>query len=250
MSKENFQWDDNKVKELLRKTTSYVSDEHWTCVVEQFKKEQVAKSRDWEVLEFSCKYLGSDDVRFTRAKDGSYNTGLNCQFLTETEERLMANGKIHSVRRLLDQEVFVVGDNTHKGVIDSFVIDDKIDVLFAKFKDGKHLQLKFLQKVKKQVLFTTEDGVELFVGDTFYVVMEDYVYRHTSNESDIGKWVGVRKFSTNDLAKNYLLINKPLLSLEDLLSVWSDYRPDTNYYKEAPLFKKFEALAKSKLNQK
>jgi len=40
--------------------------------------------------------------------------------------------------------------------------------------------------------------------------------------------------------------NKPILSLNDLLSVWG-FKSEIEIYKTAPLFKKFENLAKSKL---
>lgn len=46
-------------------------------------------------------------------------------------------------------------------------------------------------------------------------------------------------------------MNKPLLSLNDLLSVWGDgslSKEHQDYYKNAPLFKKFERLAKELIN--
>jgi len=43
------------------------------------------------------------------------------------------------------------------------------------------------------------------------------------------------------------LFNEPILSLDDLLSVWCSDN-DIEIYKESPLFKSFENLAKSKKN--
>ncbi len=50
----------------------------------------------------------------------------------------------------------------------------------------------------------------------------------------------------------YILMNKPSLSLNDLLSVWGGndmFQHDGSVYKDAPLFLQFKELAKSKINQ-
>ena len=59
-------------------------------------------------------------------------------------------------------------------------------------------------------------------------------------------------FSTKEAAEQYILENKPCLSLNDLLEVWADggkIKNDILLYKEAPLYKNFEQKAKQKLNQ-
>ena len=54
------------------------------------------------------------------------------------------------------------------------------------------------------------------------------------------------KFSTEEAAEEYTLMNKPLLSLNDLLSVWCNNK-DFDVYKESPIFQNFKNLAKTKL---
>ena len=49
-----------------------------------------------------------------------------------------------------------------------------------------------------------------------------------------------------ELVEEYTLMNKPLLSLNDLLSVWSS-DVDIERYKESPLFKNFKDLASGKI---
>ena len=46
-------------------------------------------------------------------------------------------------------------------------------------------------------------------------------------------------------AEEFILMNKPSLSLNDLLSVWGSETP--SFYANAPLFQNFKNLLKSKL---
>jgi len=55
-------------------------------------------------------------------------------------------------------------------------------------------------------------------------------------------------FSTKEKAEEYILINKPLISLNDLLNKWSRNGGwEIQKIKESPLFNSFKDLAKSKL---
>ena len=52
----------------------------------------------------------------------------------------------------------------------------------------------------------------------------------------------------NDV-EEHILMNKPLLSLNDLLSVWGDTNT-LDVYSNSPLFTKFKKLANEKLRRK
>ena len=89
--------------------------------------------------------------------------------------------RIHSVKRLSDDEVFTVGDeiktctNGYCFIYGFSIVNDKLsidhthsDVLNEKFPGtsfNHHLHL--ISKVKKP-LFTTEDGVDIYEGDEVY----------------------------------------------------------------------------------
>ena len=68
----------------------------------------------------------------------------------------------------------------------------------------------------KPILFTTEDGVDIREGDRFSAVQRGmyhalYNIKHSLSNPD--KWV---TFSTKELAKEYIVNNKPCLSLVDI----------------------------------
>src|SRR5690606_33107946 len=85
--------------------------------------------------------------------------------------------KIYSIKRLSDGEVFTIGDKVrisklqHDGsfTIDEFYFDCNNDKLLCNGKctGNGHVSITKIEHCKKP-LFTTEDGVEMFEGDTFY----------------------------------------------------------------------------------
>jgi hypothetical protein len=101
-------------------------------------------------------------------------------------------------------------------------------------------------------LFLTNDGVEIFEGSTYFCVNTAphlwSLFEQTAGaRTQLNK--GVKAFSTEVLAKEYLLLHKPILSLDDLLSVWNIIRDDESY-SSSPLFRSFKHLAEAKLNKK
>lgn len=119
--------------------------------------------------------------------------------------------------------------------------------------------ISIYKEENKKLLFITHDGFEVFEGHKGFIYIYD---KHTG--------VSVRNFIDSirdknnssliffNLPKNleeYILMNKPLLSLSDLLSVWSDRGEEENKvfinrHKDSPLYKNFLKLAQSKLNDK
>lgn len=93
-------------------------------------------SKDYEVVEYQCKYLGSNDVAFTRSSKGTYETGLNGRIHIEPESNLIKNnGEIRTIKRLLDNQIFTVGDEVihktdgYKSKIIKFVIPEVMNHL-------------------------------------------------------------------------------------------------------------------------
>lgn len=205
--------------------------EYWEEIVE----------KEYEILSFMVKYI--DTVLHKNHNYGNfYVSCINWDGEKHrTEEFLLRNNKtysIHSVKRLSDGEIFTVGDN-----VEFYGVKTKIKEIYF----NEHEQLSYrvegkkpplvgvfmknnvhLKKLKKP-LFTTEDGVDIFEGDTFcWVKVDDkkrpiYAYNFISiaRESELNKDVLV--FSTKEKAKNYVLMNKPCLSINDVLSI--SYNP-------------------------
>jgi len=147
---------------------------------------------------------------------------------------------IHSVKRLSDGEVFTIGD-TIANMCNS---EQKIKELYIN-KEGKmcvytsttcRFTIGNIKKVKTP-LFTTEDGVDIFEGDKFCLVQISTLTilekgRYKPNMKD---WIC---FSTKEKAEEYILLNKPCLSVNEIIAVI----PVFKFHKEILI-----AKAKSKL---
>ena len=114
---------------------------------------------------------------------------------------------------------------------------------------GLAVDISLLDNAKSEnmPLFTAEDGVDIFKDEKFYPVeLKSMRCVGTASFPDFGRLSEKHKyFSSIEVANEWVLMNKPLLSLEDLLSVWA-LGPKKPYL-ESPLFLSFKKLAKSKL---
>lgn len=105
-------------------------------------------------------------------------------------------------------------------------------------------------KEKKEVLFTTEDGVGIHEGDTYYTLEPDnnwYLYYSGAAGDGSGKRTIAKYFSTKEAAEDWVLYHKPMLSVKDVYKVcnraWirGEGNPTSNFDRE------LKELAKSKL---
>ena len=117
------------------------------------------------------------------------------------------------------------------------------------FKDGKWASVI----EQKTPLFTTEDGVKIFEGDAVYVAnLISYVGElRIASSNNVYSTRHYRYFSTIDKLKEYLLLNKPLLSLNELLIAWetNEHLQNIDDYKQSPLFNNFKKAAEQKLSE-
>jgi hypothetical protein len=108
---------------------------------------------------------------------------------------------------------------------------------------------EFWKKVEPKVLFTSEDGKEIFEEqEAFYITNDD---KHDAfdikdkkfeRSFDMDKHKGYKFFSTKDAAAEYVLFNKPTFSINDLCgNVLSE---------DCELKKKLLRIAENKLNGK
>jgi hypothetical protein len=237
MSQDKFEWTDTRILEfvgfLCGRGMEITQLENELRLFKEEKSKQSKEDRGWEIVE-----------------------GCMVQY---PENRL---AKILSVRRLSDGEVFSIGDEVEWGHCRGAHKIEKIleERGFLKFKGTIPCSFSFvlqgLQKVTKlKPLFTTEDGVEIFDGEQLvYSVCCKAQWQESEfkanrldkrgYEGDIirslsGSW---KHFSTPEKREEFILIKKPLLSLEDVMGVYRSSAGEMLAY--------LKGLAKSKLNQK
>jgi len=138
--------------------------------------------------------------------------------------------KIHSVKRLSDGEIFTIGDNCKYGIITNIFITREGYCMTGTKTSPYSCNILYLKHIK-QPLFTTEDGVDVFVGDTFYELIipgfhnkdciwniltyegrPNLIYDQKGNKEHFRLW-----FSTKEAAEEYVLMNKPCLSINDII---------------------------------
>lgn len=151
-------------------------------------------------------------------------------------KRINEGYKIHSVKRLSDSEVFTLKeiidirvDNKYKEeILEINIVNNQI-----RFKTKKGFVVLEVAKKVKQPLFTTEDGVDIFEGDSFIRVdiktmqLFDEKVTHNVHKNYIGvdffKERGILHFSTKEKAEEYILLNKPCLSFMDINPILTNY---------------------------
>ncbi len=125
---------------------------------------------------------------------------------------------IHSVKRLSDGEVFTIGDEVlYKGnkITKIFINTLKTDLkgIWVTHNNG-NTHLETVPKLKTPLLIT-EDGVDIFKGNEYYFIFPDFhiAFEPKANAILIG---ALGTFSTKEKAEEYVLLNKPCLSIQDI----------------------------------
>lgn len=225
--------------------------EYWQEVIE----------KDYEILSFkstngNC-FCGIDIVVLDKNGNYSWNHPIAMNFSTIGLEKFINNPdwSIHSAKRLSDGKIFTIGDKVKYSNENSFIINyftafdkDKSQIvagnLIANHPD--EAEWSVISKINhcKQPLFTTEDGVEIFEGDEYYFTNNvefnlEKPYSKIRNKkaaiTDIeaeknypNTW---KNFSTKKAAEEYIIMNNPCLSLNDIENTWSTMTGDTNVFR-------------------
>jgi len=188
--------------------------------------------KDYKILSF--KHKGSNHIwkNDSQLKDTFCIVDGEAPFTSLKEiNRYPKVYEIHSVKRLSDGEVFTVGDKiTHNnnvtysnGTLTKIsIISNAIFLESNNRIKGFDTNMCFISK-SKEPLFTTEDGVDMFEGDTVWGISVNSWKPFYRNVCDIPlnnvatqKWLH-GKFSTEAKANDYVLMNKPCLSINDVL---------------------------------
>lgn len=138
---------------------------------------------------------------------------------------------INSIRRESDGEIFSIGDNTTIGIIkqinkQSSYCEYPIGIIGSvnscaldfKYINGPNKN-KFMLYHSKTKLFTTEDKVNIFEGDTFYWLDKGLNINNSGYSKLIGTPHNTLYFSTKEKAEGYIYRNKPCLSYDDIIKL-------------------------------
>lgn len=239
-------------------------------------KEKMGTQKDWEIVSFYQEGF----IGLPLYKHGDkYACKIKGTIIPLNESELLKSNifKIHSVKRLKDGEVFTIGDKTTEGIILKFELTAGTIGFYTDTHNCWNGFGTWGKKVK-QPLFTTEDGVNLYSDkdEVFSIERGCFELFHTYYGKSICTYINgwysqqfnnlthsahehsdavikdIKEkfifFSTKEKAEEYILMNKPCLSLNDLLSVWSSQN-QIEFYQQAPLFKSFRKLAEEKINK-
>lgn len=222
-------WTDGILEQVYNKSTnpSFIPlktvkqhPEFWEEVVE----------KDYEILSFI--HNGQHNVKINiiiKIKNGFLDS--DSQKLPLEHYLNASCWNIYSVKRLSDGEVFTVGDKIengkYKSSITSITLDNLCDSDVCIETEGficayyNNCCLSCIKHSKKP-LFTTEDGVDIFEGDDCYIIHNWIPLKTKVFSDDYGNTKTVYKFvfSTKEAAEEYILMNKPCLSIKDIQSIY------------------------------
>jgi len=188
-------------------------------------KDEVVE-KDYEILSFICKIdLNSlkKGIIVSKSKNNPFYFKSENNSIYDRESKFLkiSHWDIHSIKRLSDGEVFTISDNTNKRNIIKFDLDNNKIV----YKSGLCIytnefgyDLSEIQKIK-QPLFVTEDGVDIFEGDEYYKVLNETFLLLIMKNASTGESLKSKVFSTKEKAEEYILLNKPCLSLLEIKKV-------------------------------
>lgn len=159
---------------------------------------------------------------------------------------------IHSIKRLPDGEIFKIGDNTTRGKITKIILNATKNCFGINTDRNFNWSGQNTFQHRKPLLIT-EDGIDLFENDEYYVVYTKHhynlipfkiygSYKVKYNHDKIEREDSSKIFHSIEKAEEFILYNKPLnISLNDILSVWG---VDEYNVKKTLLFNKIKTLVK------
>lgn len=190
---------------------------------------------DYEILSFKTtdKHPGANDVLSILNTINSYTyeySSIPCTLEEMLNSVIKGYNVIYSVKRLSDNTILTVGDRyqvvdpiKEVRTIATFYISE--NKLYIASREYGYSELKEIQMVK-QPIYKTEDNVEIFEGDdVHWVNTYNYTYLYSlpfsTGAPKLLNTVGniYKVFSTKEAAEEWLIYNKPCLSINDVLSV-------------------------------
>ncbi len=201
----------------------------------EFWEEVVEK--DYEILEYKTE------------------SGISCKapFLSDSHQFYIDERcKIYSIKRISDNSIFTIGDDVlsktcsvPNKILSIEIINNKIRL----YPRNSFYNLEDVCKAK-QKLFTTEDGVDIFENSSeFYWLDKGLNIKNSGHTTIYTNIPNTLYFSTKEKAEEYILYNKPCLSLNDIFKDVEEMRKGLKTFENSQLAKRFKKLVQQKLNK-
>ena len=195
----------------------------------EFFEEIIEKK--YEILSFIC----TENLHTTVIPKGTIlckteNSKFENGIIKDVEVNLLKypHWKIFSIKRLSDNEVFSIGDKCTNGIITGFKLDSNgtpysggIGISFHTEERTITEGLKRCEKAKP-VLFVTEDCVEIFEGQYYCHTNPNFEILESKGDIISGNLIGKKGyyyFSSKEKAQEWIILNKPCLSINDLVKL-------------------------------
>lgn len=224
-----------ELAEQIEEDDFYKVSNSWERIPKRF----IEKSNDWEeIIE--------KDYLILEIKSGGYHWiydektkkyvctryGVQHSLDAFCKKGVLNSGYfIFKVKRLSDNEIFTVGDKCNGDFIEEIKLVVNENRLYFSSKNlSWNKSIKDLIKDKIS-LFTTEDGKEMYEGNEFFKLItpafynksyawnilpnkinSNIIYDQKNNKKNGKIW-----FSTKEAAQEWIVLNKPCLSLNDVL---------------------------------
>lgn len=137
----------------------------------------------------------------------------------------LEDGKIYSIKRLKDNQIFTIGEEIEEGIISNIVVtEEDVHIRIAK----RWLYLEHANKKIHKLLFITEDRKEIFDNykGQLYIVNKNTLELKSGLVVDYDKFLATYNcknflyFYSFYEVKNYIIMNTPCLSLKDITKIY------------------------------
>lgn len=262
MNNQEFQWTDALATEFAAKMVMdlYVNNNSINKPQNHLEAFKASKQKplEYEILSFIGIVGTNNDCLFKIDSKSQYrfegwDNSVNSLSIQSMMYGLNHNDvKINSLKRLSDNCIFSIGDETEQGQITGFGIgDENVLTVTTKGFHG-HINGYYISEIKKaepkkQPILITNDGVTLFEGDKeFDVDLETFEITDTfARKINNPEWHDNNlAFSTKEAAEEYVTLYRPCLSVQDVFDKFSHVFYDKNTYAL-----ELKQLAKQKINQ-
>lgn len=235
-----------KFKHKLTKDILFLKDDeegaHISFLGDQLiPKRFITDSNDWEEIVETKKYYEILSIRDKESnlivrKEHIENTNYSLEI--DYLKRNSNTWKINSVKRLSDGEIFTIGDKIkHKS------INTTTNINYINLRDN-HIFFDVYSNIigdtllenaikYKKPLFITKDNVEIFENDEYFrVFKKDWKLYNLQTFTTSGYNFNIMNkqawhFSTEQAAKEYIIMNKPCLSYKDVVNFISNNSSNT-----------------------
>lgn len=199
-------------------TTSYnIEKGYKEITLEQFKKYVLKEKpkKDYEIL--TVIYKNSLVVPVIN-NNVEYCHNIVGYTVISLEDALLEGWKIHSIKRLSDDFIITLGDfcKPKNGISGKVSVIEFCGNGELRIGSDKKYYVGINDIEKSDVLFISEDEVEIREGDECYSVSGNLILIHVSKATKRDNILDCKLFSSKEKAEEFIIMNRPCLSINDI----------------------------------